>query len=404
LLYFPSRREVRTLGDPPEPALVEALRRHRVRFDLGSAIVATEAPHAEAALAAIRETGDERTLVFNRASLMLLPGGITKGTGLMAALAALDLSPHNLVGLGDAENDHAFLALCECAVAVADAIPALRERADHVTRANGPAGVVEFIEEHVLSDGAALIPGLARHHLTIGLTAEGAPVTIPAHARGLLVVGPSATGKSTLIGVIVERLVHAQRSFCLLDPEGDHETLSELPGVIALGGNSPQTLPGADELLQLLRQPTLRLVLNLSGLTMAEKIAYATPALGAVAAARSASGPPHWLIADEADHLAPARGPSAARPLPPRPAALLLSPLSADRLAPDVLRAVTTVASTDLEAFRGALVTLKSRGAPLRRIPDVAGGPLARGEVILTRLGGGAVPMRLRVARREVHH
>ena len=82
----------------------------------------------------------------------------------------------------------------------------------------------------------------------------------------------------------------------------------------------------------------------------------------------------------------------------------MLITLSADRLAPEVRRAVTAVAATDLEAFRAALITLKSDGAPVRRIPDVAGGPLTRGEALLTRLGGGAVPARFKVARREVEH
>jgi len=403
LLYVPARREVRTLGDPPEAALVEALRRHHVRFDLGSAIVATDERYAEAALAAIRETGVERTLVFNKGALMLLPGGVTKGTGLLAALGTLELSPHNLAGIGDAENDHAFLALCECAAAVADAITALRVRADHVTRGRGPKGVVEFIEEQVLAD-APLVVGLARHHLQLGRTAEGEPVTIPAHSAGLLLVGPSATGKSTLTGVVVERLVQAQRSFCLLDPEGDHEALTELEGVVALGGKSRHTLPTSDELRQLLRQPTARLVLNLSGLTMAEKVVYATQALSAVATVRGASGLPHWLIVDEADHIAPAEGSSAAELLRPRPEALMLITLSVERLAPDVRRAITAVASTDLEAFRGALVTLKAGGAPLRRVPTVPDTPLERGEALLTQLAPGGSPVRFRVARREVQH
>jgi haloacid dehalogenase-like hydrolase len=51
---------------------------------------------------------------------MVLPAGVTKATGLAAALHTLGRSPHNLVGVGDAENDHAFLRLCECAVAVAN--------------------------------------------------------------------------------------------------------------------------------------------------------------------------------------------------------------------------------------------------------------------------------------------
>ena len=137
---------------------------------------------------------------------------------------------------------------------------------------------------------------------------------------------------------------------------------------------------------------------------MAEKVAYATQALGAVAAARSASGLPHWLIVDEADHIAPADGSSTAEFLRRGSESLLLITLSAERLAPEVRRGVTAVASTDLESFRAALITLRSEGAPVRRIPDVAGGPLRRGEVLLTKLGSGAVPVRVRVARREIQH
>src|ERR671924_1841298 len=177
LLYFTETREAKTLGDAPESALIEELRRHGVPFDLGSSIVATSEAYADAALAAIRDTGVERTLVFNKGALMLLPGGVTKGTGLDAALTVLALSPHNMVGVGDAENDHAFLAMSECAVAVADAIPALRERADYVTRAPGSRGVMEFIEEHLVNDLAALLPRLTRHRLPLSEAADAEPVT-----------------------------------------------------------------------------------------------------------------------------------------------------------------------------------------------------------------------------------
>jgi hypothetical protein len=54
-------------------------------------------------------------------------------SGLTAALDALDLSPINVVGIGDAENDHAFLRLCGCSVAVANALDAVKEAADVVT-------------------------------------------------------------------------------------------------------------------------------------------------------------------------------------------------------------------------------------------------------------------------------
>jgi hydroxymethylpyrimidine pyrophosphatase-like HAD family hydrolase len=404
LVYFPARREVRTLGAVPEPALLEGLQRRGVPFDLGSSIIATDEAFSAAALEAIRESGVERTLVFNKGALMLLPGGVTKGTGLTAALTAMELSPHNLIGMGDAENDHAFLAMCEGAVAMADAVPALRERADHVTRGGAGAGVVEFIEEHVLTDAVDFIPRLGRHRLHVGRAAGGVEVTVPAHAVALLIVGPSATGKSTLTGTLVERLAQTGRSFCLLDPEGDHESLGELEGVVVLGGKPEQMLPPPEELAQLLRRPTGRLVLNLSHLTMAEKVSYATQALGAIASVRSAQGLPHWLIIDEAHHIVPAEGSTAVELLPMAGHSLALTTLSADQIARELRQVVGVLASTDGAAFRQALYRLTAERGERTRMPEV-NGELQRGEALLATLSDRPPQaVRFEVARREAQH
>lgn len=74
------------------------------------------------------------------------PSSVNKASGLTAALDALALSPLNAVGVGDAENDQAFLRLCACSVAVANALPAVKEAADFVTAADHGAGVVELVE------------------------------------------------------------------------------------------------------------------------------------------------------------------------------------------------------------------------------------------------------------------
>src|SRR5205823_14668254 len=102
-------------------------------------------------------------------------------------------------------NDHAFLAMCECAAAVADAVPALRDRADVVATQPGARGAAEFIERHVLRDLADIAPFLTRHNLKVGEDAQATPVGIAAHATHLLVVGPSASGKTTLTAALVER-------------------------------------------------------------------------------------------------------------------------------------------------------------------------------------------------------
>ena len=80
---------------------------------------------------------------FNKGSVMALPFGVNKASGLMAALAELGIPAHTVVGVGDAENDHAFLAACGCAVAVSNALPSLKAEADIVTVADHGAGVEE---------------------------------------------------------------------------------------------------------------------------------------------------------------------------------------------------------------------------------------------------------------------
>ena len=153
LLYRPSTKEEKALAEPPPPAFLERLRGLGVRpLGVGRVIVAAREPHEGAVLEAIRDLGLELHVIFNKGAVMVLPSGVNKATGLAAALEELALSPHNVVGVGDAENDHAFLRLCGCAVAVAYALPALKEASDAVTRASHGAGVAELIAELIETD------------------------------------------------------------------------------------------------------------------------------------------------------------------------------------------------------------------------------------------------------------
>ncbi|MDO8945124.1 MAG: HAD-IIB family hydrolase, partial [Desulfobacterales bacterium] len=123
LLYRPATGEEKTLGEPPPPAFVRRLRELGVGpLSTGRVIVATWTPFETAVLETIRELGLELQVIFNKGAVMVLPSGVNKATGLAAALKELALSPAVVVGIGDAENDHAFLQLCACAVAVENAL------------------------------------------------------------------------------------------------------------------------------------------------------------------------------------------------------------------------------------------------------------------------------------------
>jgi hydroxymethylpyrimidine pyrophosphatase-like HAD family hydrolase len=158
LLHHPAGQTTTPLGDPPPEEFVEALRRRGVDpLSVGRVIVATWHPNETAVLEAIRELGLELQVIFNKGAVMVLPSGINKASGLAAALADLGLSSHNAAGVGDAENDHAFLGLCECSVAVANALPALKEQCDHVTEQPRGAGVAE-LADLLVDDLVALEP------------------------------------------------------------------------------------------------------------------------------------------------------------------------------------------------------------------------------------------------------
>lgn len=55
---------------------------------------------------------------------------MTKGTGLRAVLGEMNLSAHNTIAVGDAENDLAMFGVAEVGAAVVNAVPSVRERAD----------------------------------------------------------------------------------------------------------------------------------------------------------------------------------------------------------------------------------------------------------------------------------
>lgn len=162
LLYTPSSppRE-RPLGAAPPPELVAALERRGVSpISTGRIIVATWQPHETAVLEAIRELGLELEVIFNKGAVMILPTGINKGSGLRAALADFDVDPNEVAAIGDAENDHSLLDACGLRVAVANAVPALKERAHVVTSRPRGQGVVEVVDR-ILGDAIAEPPAPA---------------------------------------------------------------------------------------------------------------------------------------------------------------------------------------------------------------------------------------------------
>ncbi|HWC18711.1 MAG TPA: HAD-IIB family hydrolase [Terriglobales bacterium] len=300
LLYDPKTKEEKAIAEPPPRQFIKALRDRSVPISVGRSIVATWHPHETTVLKVIEELGLELHVIFNKGAVMVLPTAINKASGLAAALQALNLSEHNVVGIGDAENDHAFLSACECGIAVSNALPSLKERADIVTRASHGAGVVEIIEQLIKDDLESYSVKLQRRSVLLGSDGTGGKLSLPTFGPSVLIAGPSGSGKSTVVTAVLERLCNQKYQFLVFDPEGDYEQL--LKSVTVGGVKIP---PPTSEIRNLIEQHE-NTVINLLGVSVDDRPAHLAGLLPVIAELRSRIGRPHWTVIDEAHHLLPA--------------------------------------------------------------------------------------------------
>jgi len=154
-LYQPDLEVEQSLAPGPPPAFIEALRARGVEpLNIGRSIVATTLENETRVLEVVEQQHNGWQVIRNKDSVMSLPAGVDKASGFKIALDLLGLDAAQVMGVGDAENDEAFIAACGVGAAVANALPALKAMADIVTRGADGAGVVELIDQ-VLVDAVA---------------------------------------------------------------------------------------------------------------------------------------------------------------------------------------------------------------------------------------------------------
>jgi HAD superfamily hydrolase (TIGR01484 family) len=300
VIYVPSTGEERLISPAPPAHFVDLLRARGVTpLSVGRGIVATWTPYESTVIETIRDLGLDWQVTFNKGAVMCLAPGVNKASGLAAALERLHLSPVNVVGAGDAENDLAFLAVCGCSVAVANALETVKAKVDVITSAPRGAGVSEFIELW-RTDAEKAFYGVRRHDLPLGESLDGVPVSLPSNSDAVLIAGSSGAGKSKLATLLLEGITDRGYQVCIVDPEGDYETLSYLVHV----GDSQRT-PSAEEVAGLLHASTTSISLNLLGTDVPDRPAYFERLLSQLRKLRVSTGRPHWIILDEAHHLIP---------------------------------------------------------------------------------------------------
>lgn len=375
LLYYPASRRQELLAPPPPPSLVQRLLELGVApVDVGEVIIATSEPFAAVALQATHELGLEYQVFFNKGAAMLLPPGVNKGTGLAAALRELDLSPHNVVAVGDAENDHSLLDLAEAPVAVANALPAILDRAAFVTASPRGAGVAELIDDMIQTDLAPLAPRLTEHDLLVGVREDGTELKLPAYGENVMVAGTSGGGKSTFITGLIERMSEHCYQFCLIDPEGDYDAVD-----FAVIVGSGQIKPRIEEVLDILNDPRQNVIVNLLAVPFADRPSFFDTLFPRLEAMRSRTGRPHWILLDEAHHLLPVEWELTPQALPQDLTNMVFVTLDSDSVSSAVLQAIDVLVTVGkrpehtLQNFTAALHT---------SAPSISDAPLPRGKAL----------------------
>jgi hypothetical protein len=296
----------------------------------------------------------EHQVIFNKGAVMVLPPSVNKGSGLAAALRELRLSPHNVVAIGDAENDHALLRLAEFGVAVANAVPMLKREADLTSEFEAGDAVINLVDHLIADDLARASDRAVRRRLALGTREDGAPLRVPAAGASVLVAGPPGSGKSAVAGALLERLCADGYQTCVIDAHG---RVPRPRDAVVLGG---ERAPAVEEVLGALARPDANVVVDLAATASERFVAELAPRLDAL---RARTGRPHWLVLDDARRAIPHGWPPPDRGY--GVLAVTVHPEAASALEPDVALALGAAPGETLERLAAAAGTTLPEGGPV---------------------------------------
>jgi hypothetical protein len=100
--------------------------------------------------------------------------------------------------------------------------------------------------------------------------------------------------------LLCEQLILQGYSMCVIDPEGDYQSLDGLPGVVTLGGED--TAPNARDLARTLRHPGISVIVDLSRMPHHRRSEYIRSVLLLLNELRRTTGLPHKILLDEAHY------------------------------------------------------------------------------------------------------
>lgn len=119
-----------------------------VEAEFGEVLASVDIAHHDRLAEHLR--GQEWDLIKNRDRVMVLPRGVDKAVGLLAALRALGIDPRQAAAAGDGENDVPLLRAVGLGLAVENAVPELKQEADEVLPLPGGDGIAHWVSERWL--------------------------------------------------------------------------------------------------------------------------------------------------------------------------------------------------------------------------------------------------------------
>jgi hydroxymethylpyrimidine pyrophosphatase-like HAD family hydrolase len=298
VVHRPSSRESAILAQAPSEVLIHELRRRDVKpLSVGSVVVTTSNSHREVLTNVIQKLQLDSYVLDNGDTVAVLPVGVNKVTGVQQALEELGLSSHNLVAIGDAENDIALFEFAEHGVAVANATSAVKRVADRVTRAASAEGVAELANELLTTD---LSGAPTRRRIVLGNRGGANEVTLPTAHCSVLLSGPASSGKAALCNSVLSQYLSQHYQCCVIGAYSSRG-LMDRDGVLVCGDEL--NAPRHAEVLAALEQPVQSVIVNLAALRVPARAGFAEHLLERLASMQSRNGRPHAIVLDQAEGL-----------------------------------------------------------------------------------------------------
>jgi hydroxymethylpyrimidine pyrophosphatase-like HAD family hydrolase len=125
--------------------MLAGLRALSAPYDAGDVVVSVHRDH-EQEVDQVLSQFPHMHVVRNVDSLMILPYGVSKATGINWLMGVYSLTPVQMACIGDAENDLEMRSLCGLMGAVYNALPAVKKESDYVCQQSFGCGLKEFLE------------------------------------------------------------------------------------------------------------------------------------------------------------------------------------------------------------------------------------------------------------------